>query len=468
MTHTTPSLQTGPSEARGLIVGLGFATTTVMWALGYIAFMQPGFALGELVFAAELLVLALGGFAAGRLLGTIRAGVATGMVSAAVNLLVIGSLFGGGDDGSILVSGLLWVAGLFVASAVLGGLGAMVGRRGFQPDRAMTIAPAIFFSLVAAATVFVLIVSGGLVTGMEAGLAVPDWPNSFGHNMLLYPLSEMKGGIFYEHAHRLYGMLVGVTAITLLVMVFRYDRRTSVRMFSIVVFIMVCIQGLMGGLRVTGEFTTSQTEVDPSTTFAVAHGVFGQLTFAAFATLAVVSSRRWRDPSIEAIAVPNGGQDRGLSTLLVVALVLQLVLGACYRHFATPAVDGGIAPDPPAWAMHGHLGFSVVVVTIAFVAGLRAKSRRDLGVPVVPALGRTVNLLVGLQFTLGLLAFLATILRKSPEIPVWELIPTSAHQANGALLLAAAASLAVAVRRFEVILPGTSSPSTPRGIGVGA
>jgi hypothetical protein len=87
---------------------------------------------------------------------------------------------------------------------------------------------------------------------------------------------------------------------------------------------------------------------------------------------------------------------------------------------------------------------------------------------VVPALGRTVNLLVGLQFTLGLLAFLATILRKSPEIPVWELIPTSAHQANGALLLAAAASLAVAVRRFEVILPGTSSPSTPRGIGVGA
>ena len=468
MTQSTLPLPDAPSDSRGLIVGLGFATTTVMWALGYIAFMQPGFALGERVFAAELLVLALGGVAAGRLLGTIRAGIMTGVVSAAVNLLVIGSLFGGGDDGGILVSGILWVAGLFLASGFLGGIGALVGRRGFNPQRVITIAPASFFSLVAAATVFVLIVSGGLVTGMEAGLAVPDWPNSFGHNMLLYPLTEMKGGIFYEHAHRLYRMLVGVTAITLLVMVFRYDRRSMVRMFSIVIFIMVCIQGLMGGLRVTGEFTTSQTEVDPSTAFALAHGVFGQLTFAAFATLAVVSSRRWRNPAIEAIKVPNGGQDRSFSTLLVVALVLQLVLGACYRHFATPAVDGGIAPTPPAWAMHGHIGFSVVVVTIAFITGLRARSRRELGVPVVPALGRTVYLLVGLQFTLGLLAFLATILRKSPEIPVWELVPTSAHQANGALLLAAAAGLAVAVRRFEVVVPRTASPSAPRGIGVGA
>ena len=43
-------------------------------------------------------------------------------------------------------------------------------------------------------TVFILLVTGGLVTGLESGLAVPDWPNSFGHNMLLYPISEMKGG----------------------------------------------------------------------------------------------------------------------------------------------------------------------------------------------------------------------------------------------------------------------------------
>ena len=444
--NSTPNNQSG---SRGLLVGLGFATTTMMWALGYLAFSQPGMILGELVFAAELLVLAIGGFFAGRLLGTISAGIWTGLISASVNLLVVGSLFGRGEDGSVLASGIAWVAGLFMISALLGGIGATIGRRQFDPNRPHRIAPASFFSLVAAGTVFVLIVTGGLVTGMEAGLAVPDWPNSFGHNMLLYPLSEMKGGIFYEHAHRLYGMLVGVTAITLLVMVFRYDDRGWVRWVAGITFLMVCVQGLMGGLRVTGEFTTSQTEVDPSTTFAVAHGVFGQLTFAAFVTLATVSSGRWRDTASPAVRIPQEDGDRHWSSMLLAALLIQLFLGACYRHFATPALDGAPAPVPPGWAMYGHLTFSLVALVTALFAGLRAKARRADGVPMVPGLGRTVNLLVGIQFTLGVLAFLATVLRRTTEIPIWELIPTSAHQANGALLLGAAAALLVAIRRFE-------------------
>ena len=444
--NSTPNIESG---SRGLLIGLGFATTTMMWALGYLAFSQPGMILGELVFAAELLVLAIGGFFAGRLLGTISAGIWTGLISASVNLLVVGSLFGRGEDGSVLASGIAWVAGLFMISALLGGIGATIGRRQFDPNRSRQIAPTSFFSLVAAGTVFVLIVTGGLVTGMEAGLAVPDWPNSFGHNMLLYPLSEMKGGIFYEHAHRLYGMLVGVTAITLLVMVFRYDDRGWVRWVAGITFLMVCVQGLMGGLRVTGEFTTSQTEVDPSTTFAVAHGVFGQLTFAAFVTLATVSSGRWRDTASPAVRIPQEDGDRHWSSMLLAALLIQLFLGACYRHFATPALDGAPAPVPPGWAMYGHLTFSLVALVTALFAGLRAKARRADGVPMVPGLGRTVNLLVGIQFTLGVLAFLATVLRRTTEIPIWELIPTSAHQANGALLLGAAAALLVAIRRFE-------------------
>jgi heme A synthase len=99
--------------------------------------------------------------------------------------------------------------------------------------------------------------------------------------------------------------------------------------------------------------------------------------------------------------------------------------------------------------MYGHLTFSLVALVTALFAGLRAKARRADGVPMVPGLGRTVNLLVGIQFTLGVLAFLATVLRRTTEIPIWELIPTSAHQANGALLLGAAAALLVAIRRFE-------------------
>ena len=433
-----------PAERRSLALGVGFGIATIMWAIGYVAFMQPGLILGELVFAAELLVVVAGGAWAGRLLGSIRSGIGAGLVSGIVNLLIVGSIVRSGDSTSLLI----WIVGLLVVSAVLGGIGAAFGRRWFNQERLAATSPTGLFSMVAATTVFVLIVTGGLVTGMEAGLAVPDWPNSFGHNMLLYPLSEMTGGIFYEHAHRLYGMLVGFTAITLLVMVFIHDQRSWVRTLATLIFVMVCLQGLMGGLRVTGHLTTSQTDVRPSTILAIAHGMFGQFTFAAFVLLAIVSSRRWRGVELP-ITSPFARLDRTWSSLLVGALVFQLFLGACYRHFATPPLDGAPKPVPPAWAMHGHLTFSIVVLITALIAGLRAKARSTDGVPMVPVLGSTVNLLVGIQMTLGILAFVSTLLRTTAEIPIWELVPTSAHQANGALLLATAAALVAAVHRFE-------------------
>jgi cytochrome c oxidase assembly protein subunit 15 len=56
----------------------------------------------------------------------------------------------------------------------------------------------------------VLIAPRGLVTNTGAGLAVPDWPSTFGHNLFLFPWSQMTGGIFYEHSHRLVGALVGL------------------------------------------------------------------------------------------------------------------------------------------------------------------------------------------------------------------------------------------------------------------
>ncbi len=444
MPHPADLASPSPAERRSLVLGLGFATATVMWAIGYAGFMRPGLVVGEVVFALELLVLAAGGWFAGRRLGSIAAGVGTGLVSAVVNLLIVGSIVRSGDGGLMV-----WIGGLFAVSAALGAVGAAIGRRGFDPGSPWRATPTGFFSLVAAATVFVLIVTGGLVTGMEAGLAVPDWPNSFGHNMLLYPLSEMTGGIFYEHAHRLYGMLVGFTAITLLVLVFLHDRRGWVRGIAIAIFIMVCVQGLMGGLRVTGHLTDSQTDVRPSTALAIAHGMFGQFTFAAFVVLALVSSRSWRNDMLFARPITGAAGDRTWSFLLVGSLILQLFLGACYRHLATPPLDGAPKPEPPAWAMHGHLTFSIVVLIVALVAGIRAKARREAGVPVVPGLGRAVNAIVGIQFTLGIVAFVTTIIRKTAEIPVWELVPTSAHQANGALLLATSAALLLAVHRFE-------------------
>jgi cytochrome c oxidase assembly protein subunit 15 len=67
----------------------------------------------------------------------------------------------------------------------------------------------------------ILILLGGLVTNTGAALAVPDWPSTFGHNMVLFPWSCMVGGILYEHSHRLMGALVGLLTLGLAGMLWR-------------------------------------------------------------------------------------------------------------------------------------------------------------------------------------------------------------------------------------------------------
>src|ERR1700761_4159299 len=60
-----------------------------------------------------------------------------------------------------------------------------------------------------------LICSGGMVTSKGVGLAVPDWPTTFGYNMFLFPISKWVGGIFYEHTHRLVATIVGTLVVFL-------------------------------------------------------------------------------------------------------------------------------------------------------------------------------------------------------------------------------------------------------------
>ena len=77
-------------------------------------------------------------------------------------------------------------------------------------------------------SVFPLIWMGGLVTSHGVGMSVPDWPNSYGYNMFLFPPSKWVGGIFYEHTHRLLGTLSGFLTVMLAIMTWgpaRFARR---------------------------------------------------------------------------------------------------------------------------------------------------------------------------------------------------------------------------------------------------
>ncbi|MBV8102449.1 MAG: COX15/CtaA family protein [Verrucomicrobia bacterium] len=140
-----------------------------------------------------------------------------------------------------------------------------------------------WYAVVAAASVSLLICSGGLVTSHEAGMAVPDWPNTFGYNMFLFPVSRWVGGVFFEHTHRLIASTVGLLTVILCVALFIIEERRWVKTLGVIAVAAVVVQGILGGLRVT--------ENNP--VLGLFHGCLAQSFFALMATIALVTSRFW-------------------------------------------------------------------------------------------------------------------------------------------------------------------------------
>src|ERR1044071_2647855 len=105
-------------------------------------------------------------------------------------------------------------------------------------------------ALLTAIVTFPLIFMGGLVTSHQAGMIVPDWPNSYGYNMFLFPPRLWIGGILYEHTHRLMGTAVGMCSIALAIVAWKKEERKWARWLAYGVLGAVIFQGVLGGLRV--------------------------------------------------------------------------------------------------------------------------------------------------------------------------------------------------------------------------
>ncbi len=415
-------------------VTIALAATAVMWVATYNALLVGSFFIGELLFGIVVLCPLLGGAVVVRSGGTISAAARMGAICGGLNVLLIGSVVGGQSPATMAAEGMAWAIGLLVATVLLGTLGAWIGAR-MRPCAQDADWRSWFFRAVMA-VVFLMIVSGGLVTGLEAGLAVPDWPNSYGHNMLLYPLSAMvdstNEGVFFEHAHRLTGMFTGLAAILAMVLGWRWSRSPLVRGLVTVAFLLVCLQGLLGGLRVTGNLTLSDDPgaMDPSTALGLVHGIVAQVIFALYVLIACATSPTWSAPA--GSGVPRG--ERRIWWMLLAAMILQLGLGAAYRHLSRDPAMAEHASHP----LMAHVVMAIVVLVMAVVAGLRLMKRHRETAPLY-AWGHTVLVLVGIQVMLGAGALVAVILaRDAAAPPLYEIALTTGHQANGALLLGAA------------------------------
>lgn len=430
-------------ERSGGVLTIGFGATVAMWIVGYLTHI-PGMRLPSAgVFFVLLAMLFAVGILSGRILphGAVS-GMWVGLTVGLLNLLVMGSLISGDEPNRVMPSAAIFIPGWLIVASLIAAAGAFLGRRTQRLPAPENHWPG-RFSLVAVAATLLLIPAGGAVTGFEAGLAVPDWPNSFGYNMFLYPLSRMTGGIYYEHTHRLIGSLVGLTTLVLTAYLWFAESRLWVKIFSTILLAAVILQGIMGGLRVT----------DQSVQLAVAHGVFAQCFLAGLCGLAVVTAARFRDGSPPQ---PHAGAelDRAIGVAAVSGLLIQTTLGALVRHLG--------------WALQLHIIMAVVIAAIVFFFGLRCWGVYEKS-HAIPTLGGVLIYLVGGQLMLGIGALVVTGIEQ--QIPVWvQVIVTTAHQTTGALLLALSTALLIWHVRLHAPLasgaavPAGGSPATPPAV----
>ena len=208
------------------------------------------------------------------------------------------------------------------------------------------------FTVFAAACTFLLLIAGALVTSNDAGLAVPDWPLSYGS---IAP--PMVGGIFYEHAHRVAATFVGLLTIVLAVWFQRSEARRWVQRLGWVALGAVIAQGVLGGLTVLFYLPVS---------ISVAHATLAQIFFGTLVSLAIFTSRWWQ--TAQAHAEDSGApRAQALAVLTVAAIFLQLILGAAFRHKGF-----GIVP---------HLIGAAVVTVLIFWTATALKRRYPLRAP---------------------------------------------------------------------------------------
>ncbi|HET9492486.1 MAG TPA: COX15/CtaA family protein [Methylomirabilota bacterium] len=265
-------------------------------------------------------------------------------------------------------------------------------------------------ALLTGVATLVLILAGGLVTNTGSALAVPDWPTTFGHTMFLYPWSQMVGGIFYEHSHRLVGSLVGLLTLALAAALWRLGGRW--RLAGAVAVIAVVVQGVLGGLRV----------VLLQDTLAILHGCLAQAFFALVAGLALATSPRGRPPMT---SVEPGTRT---AAFLAAALVfVQIVFGALLTH--------------AGWLEMHLVGALAVFAVVPIVA---ARLRRSGDAVAEPVAGGLLVLLV-VQLVLGVATLVARLAPDVVPAPALGLLLPVAHRLAGSLILAAAVMLTLRV-----------------------
>ena len=352
-------------------------------------------------------------------------------------------------------------------------------------------------AVLTAVTTFILICMGGLVTSTDSGLAVPDWPTTFGYNMFVYPLSKTVSGFLFsidpnlqadldtgnlsvklrqalekneisvsenviistetqgsrwtladKANERTYTLIKSGERLDVYVHGVLYEH--SHRLIgSIVGFLTIGLMvslwakderkwmkwlGVIALVAVIAQGVMGGLRVtNLSRVLAIIHACFAQAFFGLTAGLVLFTSRRWLQTSVK-VETTDFARLRNLSLITLGLIYIQFIFGAILRHTGN--------------RLDAHLLFAGLVTIHIFL--LLRRILRDH--PENLSLVRFALLLGGLlavQLILGIGAYLVEFTAFAAGVPsVAGVIITTAHVAIGALMLVISVVLTLNVCRF--------------------
>ena len=236
-------------------------------------------------------------------------------------------------------------------------------------------------------------------------------------------MPPMVGGIFYEHGHRMIASFVGLLSIILAVWLWRVESRRPpgerwLRWLGVAALGAVIAQGLLGGLTVLFF-------LPPRGLLRARHP--GAAFLRTVASIALFTSAWWerdsslrvpdlRSPSLHALAVATAS-----------AVLLQLILGAAFRHKAF-----GIVP---------HLVRRRRRHRADLLAGGRAAAAVSPACPELRFAARGLHALIGLQLLLGGAAWWSRLYAAQFPQPIPVMVTlTVCTRVTGALVLVTTSS----------------------------
>ena len=289
-----------------------------------------------------------------------------------------------------------------------------------------------------------------MVTSKGVGLAVPDWPTTFGYNMFLFPVSKWIGGIFFEHTHRLIASTIGFLTIALAIWLWFGRDRQLLGNLGLIALAGVILQGILGGLRVT----MLKDEI------GIFHACLAQAFLGLIVLIAVMTTNFWRSLANVDVDSKKFVPLKTMAIATTVAIYVQLALGAAMRHqhrdlaiLDFPTAYGAWIPDTSEYRLalinvwrdaHGFSDvtafqiwlqmvhrFLAILIAIAVITFSFRVWRGAREVPVLQRLSILWVAFVFVQLTLGAWTIWSN---KAADI-------TTAHVAVGAIMLSFGVSI---------------------------